>query len=52
MLQSQKANDAVYDFINRKDKYPTKQLKDYEKLYEGKRNDYLYKIACFLQQKD
>lgn len=39
-----KANDAVYDFINRKDKYPTKQLKDYEKIYEGKRNDYLYKI--------
>ncbi|MFQ7800696.1 MAG: bifunctional DNA primase/polymerase [Coprobacillus cateniformis] len=46
-----KANEAVYDFINRKDNYPTKQLKDYEKIYEGKRNDYLYKIACFLQQK-
>ena len=22
------------------------------KSYEGKHNDYLYKIACFLQQKD
>lgn len=46
-----KANDSVYEFINKKDKYPMKQFQDYEKIYEGKRNDYLYKVACFLQQK-
>lgn len=45
-----KANDAVYDFINRKLNH-VKQLKDFEKIYEGKRSDYLLKIACFLQQK-
>ena len=45
-----KANDAVYEFINEKSNH-TKQLKDFEKIYKGKRNDYLLKIACFLQQK-
>ncbi len=45
-----KANDAVYEFINKKLNH-IKQLKDFEKIYEGKRSDYLLKIACFLQQK-
>lgn len=45
-----KANDAVYEFINKKSNH-IKQLKDFEKIYKGKRSDYLLKIACFLQQK-
>lgn len=45
------ANDAVYDFLSKTKKDTTKSLDDCCLIQEGKRNDYLFKMACYLQKK-
>ena len=45
------ANDAVYDFLSKTKNDTTKPLDDCCLIQEGKRNDYLFKMACYLQKK-
>lgn len=44
------ANDAVYQFLEKNTK-PTKVDSMVYYIHEGERNNYLFKIGCFLQQK-
>ena len=45
------ANDAVYEFLSKTKNNTTKPLDDCCLIQEGKRNDYLFKMACYLQKK-
>ena len=44
------ANEAIYRFLEMKS-MNRKNLEVEEGIYQGKRNDYLFRMGCFLQQK-
>lgn len=45
------ANDKVYEFLNGNRQKSIKRSDKVESIHQGQRNDYLFRIACFLQQK-